>query len=124
MSPRSKSIILAVALGTSACEGAPEEVEIQDVPTVNPLLIDSATSTWANGKMPVCWANPGFGNFASLSLATRNAALSSWPEVAKIDFTGWGNCGSNVNGIYQVKYDMNANSNAGSFALPAAYSSI
>jgi hypothetical protein len=56
---------------------------------------------WPNGIVPVCWtaASQAFPGFAQIAQKVKDTANASWPAVANIEFTGWGSCPSNTDGI-------------------------
>src|SRR3954468_8792306 len=92
-------LALALCAGISGCAepDAPSSYEEVESQTEELLLIGA---TWPNGQVPVCWSidpNPK-GKFPLTTLTAaqkqrvRDVLAASWPRVAHIDFTGWGNC--------------------------------
>jgi hypothetical protein len=79
-------------------------------------------------QIPVCFdqnvahADP---NFAVNSVRVRVQAITSWSKFAKIDFTGWGTCGTNRNGMIVVHLIdvpvVNSEGVYGGYAIPIGY---
>jgi hypothetical protein len=95
-------LICALALGS--CLGSDPE-DVGTTPEVRPLFLTKPkwpVSPGGNVQIPVCFdqnianADP---NFATSSVQVRIDAITTWSKYAKIDFTGWGTCPTNRNGM-------------------------
>jgi hypothetical protein len=110
-STKSKSaLVLALSIGpilVPACGSPPEGDAEAPGETRTPLL--RTGQKWPAGIVPVCWetglASDGSGNkknprtradWATLSTTVRDVVNGSWGRVANLQFTGWGDCASNV----------------------------
>jgi hypothetical protein len=115
MKTRTLSKMLMPLALLSACAGdaAPgDEYEVELARADQPLLLEGAK--WPNGTVPVCWtaASTGRGDFAALSQHVRNVAQATWPQVANVEFTGWGACPSNTGGMLVINLNDDGAGNA------------
>jgi len=96
-------------LGCSGSEGADWE------PTAagqHPLYLEG--TKWPNGVVPVCWSatSQAHADFAAIARRVQDVLNMSWPAFANIEFTGWGNCPANTNGMVQININDDGNGNA------------
>ena len=92
---RHRAMIWLMASTTWIGCGVSEEQESADVA---PLSLVAAK--WP-GPVPVCWdpSSTTRSDFATASVTVHDRAFATWSRVAKIDFTGWGTCGSSTGGM-------------------------
>ncbi len=87
-------------------EGKPSNTNI---PQQNPLdkLTVERYSLWGRRNIDVCWENPT-ATTPEKRRWVQDAVKNSWSAYAQVDFTGWGPCQGNTNGIrILIKDDAN-----------------
>jgi hypothetical protein len=117
MNPLTKSLSvgLTATMMTCAilagCEGPPTDEPLAEVE--QPLFLSAAK--WPNGIVPVCWHATALErtDFTQRSREVRRRAINAWSTVAKVQFTGWSQCGSVTAGkviLYLGATDFGASS--------------
>jgi hypothetical protein len=93
---------IVAALGVSAC-GVEASEQGENIWGSSEALWRLG-EPWPGGIIPVCWdsASVQRSDFAVVSRRVRDLANASFPVVANVEFTGWGTCGSNVNGMLKI----------------------
>ncbi|HTE52345.1 MAG TPA: hypothetical protein VK698_15945 [Kofleriaceae bacterium] len=108
-------VLLSAAMGLlAACDlGDYEEEDVGS--TEHELFLEG--NEWAAGVVPVCWSatSQARTDFAVLSQVMHDIVNASWPAVADVEFTGWGACPANTNGMVVVNLNngMMANGTVG-----------
>jgi hypothetical protein len=84
------AVAAVAAIGCGSAEDMVEPI----APQVEPLQLWSEAQKWPNGNVPVCWDRDETteAEIDTYGLRIRNAALTSWPVVARVQFTGWEPC--------------------------------
>ncbi|RYD61680.1 MAG: hypothetical protein EOP83_16465 [Verrucomicrobiaceae bacterium] len=74
---------------------APEPAGLFPVEAAAENLNYNTLVRWPGGNVPVCFSTEATTDFsAAEQLTIRELAESTWERVARIDFTGWGQCAS------------------------------
>lgn len=112
--PNSKpALLFSLALLTiTGCVAEPSDLDEIDG---EPKELYRTGSKWPGGWVPVCWssASTSRADFATWAPRVRADVENSWMRVARVEFAGWGSCGSNTNGVVVVNLDNSTNANAG-----------
>jgi hypothetical protein len=86
--PRPWFLLLALAAATAGVDcAAPVDGDEATAQSDDALYVLRST-VWSNRSIPVCWQN---GSAAEREWV-RDAVMSTWPRVANVTFTGWGDC--------------------------------
>jgi hypothetical protein len=105
---QSALLVCALALGSCLGPGEQQAEDVGSTPVVRPLFLTKPkwpVSPSGIVQIPVCFdqnvanADP---SFAINSVRVRIAVITTWSKFAKIDFTGWGTCPTNRNGMIVV----------------------
>lgn len=74
-------------------------------------LLVNTPNVWPSPTIPVCWANAAAGT-AQRRGWVRTAVERAFEPVSNVDFTGWGDCGSNPTGVRLTIADERPHANA------------
>ncbi len=100
------TLLLAAACG-DAPQGPPVAVHAQGL-----YVWDS--KVWDGPDISVCWKTSGW---ATEKAWVRDSVNRAWPQRANINFTGWGDCGADPDGITIKIADVGPESYHGTSAL-------
>jgi hypothetical protein len=82
------TFLLIIAFATASYSQVPQGFD----------LYTKVSTIWNSSSIPVCWENAS-GNFNNEMNWVQDAAFNSWERSSAINFTGWGRCTGNSNGI-------------------------
>jgi len=100
--------LLATGCGAADGDGSTGSSVSQDE-----LLL--AGTKWPNGIVPVCFvtASTQRADFAQRKRQIRDTVNRSWAATANVEFTGWGTCPANANGMARITLMDSGTSSSG-----------